>query len=238
MGELDCWIADGPQVHANLTALVVLCHGFGAGGDDLVPCASEMLASREARLGGVRFVLPAAPIEMDEIGVPGARAWWPIDFGELERAVMTGEVRDLRRQKPELLETRRGQLGRVLESAKHQWGVSDGRIVMGGFSQGAMVATDVALHWSAPLGGLIIWSGTLLDENAWRAAAPRHAGLRVVQSHGVLDPLLPFFVAEMLRDLLESAGLQVKFIPFHGPHMIPLTALEAATELVGEVASQ
>ena len=39
------------------------------------------------------------------------------------------------------------------------------------------------------------------------------AGLKVFQSHGQRDPLLPFFIAEALRDQLRQAGLAVEFCP-------------------------
>jgi phospholipase/carboxylesterase len=43
----------------------------------------------------------------------------------------------------------------------------------------------------------------------------------VFQSHGRLDPLLPFESAVALRGLLEEGGAQVDFVAFDGAHEIP-----------------
>ena len=50
-------------------------------------------------------------------------------------------------------------------------GLAPGRIVLGGFSQGAMVATDVALRLEEPPAALVVLSGTLLCQDEWRRRA-------------------------------------------------------------------
>ena len=84
-------------------------------------------------------------------------------------------------------------------------------------------------------GGLIIWSGTLLNEKVWKEkTADRSANHRfpVVQTHGKLDPILPFVAAEWLRDLLMGAGFKLNFQSFNGPHTIPPVGIELAAELI------
>jgi phospholipase/carboxylesterase len=61
---------------------------------------------------------------------------------------------------------------------------------------------------------------------------PPRKGLRVVQSHGRQDPLLPFSMAERLRDLLLANGLEVQWIPFNGGHGIPPAAIEGIEGLL------
>jgi len=99
-------------------------------------------------------------------------------------------------------------------------------VVLGGFSQGAMVTTDLALRQDEAPAALVILSGTLLAESEWRARAVRRKGLRVLQSHGRQDPILPFAEAVLLRDLLQESGLAVEFLPFDGPHTISEEALD------------
>ncbi len=105
-------------------------------------------------------------------------------------------------------------------------------MILGGFSQGAMLATDVALRLEEAPAGLIIWSGTLISEPEWRKRAPARRGLGVFQSHGRQDPLLPFLRAVALRDLLIEAGLEVDFLAFDGEHTIPLEALERTADFL------
>ena len=94
------------------------------------------------------------------------------------------------------------------------------RIVLGGFSQGSMLALDVALRTKRPLAGLVILSGTLLARDEWIPLMPTRKGLRVFQSHGTEDPILPFTIAEGLRSALTDAGMNVTFTKFRGGHGI------------------
>ena len=106
------------------------------------------------------------------------------------------------------------------------------RLVLGGFSQGAMLSTDVALRLVPPPSALVLFAGSLLNASVWRALAPGRKGLRVFQSHGLEDPLLSFQDAERVRDLLQGGGLTVDFMPFRGGHTLPLPALQRAAALL------
>ena len=77
------------------------------------------------------------------------------------------------------------------------------KVVLGGFSQGAMLACDTALREGPKLAGLVVLSGTLVAEAEWAALFPTLRGTPVFQSHGTFDPLLPFQAAAMLRDLIS-----------------------------------
>jgi phospholipase/carboxylesterase len=53
-----------------------------------------------------------------------------------------------------------------------------------------------------------------------------------VQSHGRHDPLLPFSIAQALRDDLTAAGAQVDWIEFAGGHEIPPPVLAGVSTLL------
>jgi phospholipase/carboxylesterase len=89
-----------------------------------------------------------------------------------------------------------------------------------------MLALDVALHDPRPLAGLVLLSGTLINRAGWEPRMKARAGLRVLQSHGTMDPLLPYRAAETLRDLLVAAGADLTWIAFPGGHEIPPPILE------------
>ena len=216
---------------------VVLCHGFGAPGTDLVPLASELLQRQPALAPRVRFVFPAAPLTLADFGWGEARAWFPIDLEAQIALRASGEAAraQLRAQVPEGLAQARRQLASCLEAVSQTSGLSPGRIVLGGFSQGAMVSTDLALRADEAPAALVILSGILLAEAEWRARAPRRKGLRVLQSHGRSDPILPYADGEALRDLLVQAGLQVEFVPFDGPHTIAWQALDRLGALLASL---
>lgn len=213
--------------------MVVLCHGFGAPGEDLVPLAAEYVRSRPPLEEHVQFVFPAAPLAIPE--VPGGRAWWPIDMLELQSAAIEGRFRDLRQSLPPQLPDARNRMFKLIDLLQEETGVPLSRFVLGGFSQGAMLATDVTLRLPEAPGALIIHSGTLLAEPEWKALAPRRAGLQVLQTHGTFDPLLPFESAIWLRDLLMQAGLKVSFYSFPGIHTIPGEAVQTSAQLIEEI---
>jgi phospholipase/carboxylesterase len=216
---------------------VVLCHGFGASGHDLVGLA-PYLVKQHPRLADVRFVFPAGPIDLGELGFGDARAWWMIDMVALQQlASKPDALREFRKLEPEGMADARKAVHALVMQLADATRLPMSKIVLGGFSQGAMIATDVALRLEEAPAGLVVLSGTLLLEDAWRAKATARAGLPVLQSHGTLDPVLPFAAAEWLAQLLRDAGMQHEFVPFTGGHTIPDGVLQKlGTFLEGRLA--
>lgn len=222
--------ADAPEL------LVVLCHGFGAAGDDLVPVAEHLLALRPGLGERVRFAFPAAPLELPEM-MPWfeARAWWHIDVDRIQRALAAGDLSGLRQERPDGLPSARRKLLRVVDEAARQAGLPLGRVVVGGFSQGAMLTTDLALRMEEAPAALAAFSGVLIQEDDWTRLAAGRRGLRVLQSHGRQDPVLPFIAGEWLRELLVSSGLDVQWLPFDGEHTIAPAGVQALGALLGSL---
>ena len=46
----------------------------------------------------------------------------------------------------------------------------------------------------------------------------RLSGTAVFQSHGTIDPILPYASAEALNQMLQNAGVENRFHSFKGPH--------------------
>ncbi len=208
----------------------ILCHGFGAPGDDLVSLASQF-RSAEPALKDMMFLFPAAPITLDLDPDFESRAWWEIDIEKIQQLAESGDARDLQHEHPPELPGCRETINKVIQHVHAQYDIDHRNIVVGGFSQGSMLATDVALRHEPALGGLIVWSGTLLCESDWRPLAGKNR-LPVFQSHGTLDPILPFENAVALCNLLSESGLKVVFTEFDGPHTIPLGAVEGTVRLL------
>src|SRR4051812_26121567 len=77
--------------------VVVLLHGFGASGTDLVSLWRVLDVPRHTR-----FVFPEAPIPL-EMGLGDSRAWWMIDLARIERAQHGDPVEALASEHPEAL---------------------------------------------------------------------------------------------------------------------------------------
>jgi len=237
-GRLSCRIVDTLPVGQSPELIVVLCHGFGAPGTDLVPLGAQLFHANP-RLGeSIRFLFPSGPLSLDEYGGMDGRAWWMIDMSRLTCAMERGELTDLRNDFPAGLPEARSRLLGLIDEVRSETGLPLSRFVLGGFSQGAMLATDVALRLPEAPAALCIWSGTLLCESAWKPLAPKRKGLRVLQSHGRQDPLLPFEAAGWLRDLLTDSGLDVEFMEFQGVHQIALAALQRFAALLDELTTR
>lgn len=199
--------------------LVVLLHGWAAPGDDLVPLADALEVPH-----GTRFLFPEGPLSID-MGFGESRAWWMIDVRQLNEHFATGRPRNLSREVPKGMAEARERVLALLEDAGKEFGAVPEQMVLGGFSQGAMLACDAALRSTHPFAGLAVLSGTVLARDEWLPLMSGRRGLRVLQSHGRSDNVLPYFLAEHLRDLLTDAGAVVDWVGFDGGHEIPETVL-------------
>lgn len=216
------------------SAVVVLCHGFGAPGEDLVGLA-QALCSLDPRLATVRFHFPAAPLSLEHFG-GDARAWWLIDFDTLARLRTASPevVREFRRREPDGMPAARSAILALVNEVMNSTGLPFSKLVLGGFSQGAMIATDVTLRLEEAPAALVALSGTLLLEAVWKQKAAARAALPVFQSHGRFDEVLSFDAARSLEALLRDAGLSVDFVAFDGGHGIPPEVLRALARFLGD----
>jgi phospholipase/carboxylesterase len=123
----------------------------------------------------------------------------------------------------------------AIKEIREATGLPMSRVVLAGFSQGSMISTDVALRLPEPPAALCVLSGALLCETEWRALAAKRGSLRVLQSHGRHDQILPFATGEWLRDLFQEAGFDVEFVPFHGGHTISYDVLHRLAALIAEL---
>ncbi len=238
LGGLTCRIISRLPEGTPPKLVVVLCHGFGAPGHDLVPIADELFDLCPALADSVEVIFPAAPLSLDEFGMPGGRAWWHIDMNELIGAIEHGNLRILRDRRPEGIDEARDLLLGLLDEVRQKTGLPSSRFVLGGFSQGSMLAVEAALNGAEPPGGLCLWSSTLVSEAQWRKNAARLKDIPIVQTHGRQDAILPFAAAIALRDLLTEAGANVNFLEFNGSHTITLPGLEALVELLKQQLDQ
>jgi phospholipase/carboxylesterase len=182
---------DGPRIEPRgaATALVVLLHGYGANGDDLIALADGW----QPRLPQAAFVAPNAPEEIP--GMPGALQWFPLTFrdpGERWRGVVATRP---------LLEA-------FLEAELERYRLGAGRLVLVGFSQGTMLALHVGLRRGAAPAAIVGYSGLLVG--------PEHQGEitarpPVLLIHGEADDLIPADALHMAREQLAAAGVQVEW---------------------------
>lgn len=217
--------------------LIVLCHGFGAPGDDLAAFGPELHSALPDLKMHARIVFPQGPLSLESMGWGDARAWWMIDMAKLQLSMHTGKLRDLRQDHPEGMDSARNHLVQLLKELQAETTVPWSRVILGGFSQGAMVTVEALRHLPEKIGGAILFSGTLINEPEWRQPSHNFPGLPILQSHGRSDVILPYSLALELRDLLVEQGAQVDFVEFNGGHGVPQPALRGAVKLIQGVLS-
>lgn len=219
ISELECVTAGSEQSKR----AVVLFHGFGANCHDLLGL-SEFIKPH----GGAKFYFPNGPLKVALGPMASGRAWFPIDMQAMEKAMQTGQFRDFQSHRPQGIEKSHELAHNFLQEIKKQ----HDQIIVGGFSQGAMLATDLILSSSIKAEHLLILSGAYLNKERWSKQAKALEPISFFQSHGENDPLLPFEGAKELFEDLTDCGHFGQFSGFRGGHEIPHSALSALSKFL------
>jgi phospholipase/carboxylesterase len=198
---------------------VVVLHGWGAPGDDLVPIAQLL------KRPGVRFFVPAAPLP--EVG--GGRAWWHLDPNARPPHAATDQPTPGFRPTPAVVAARQALQALIATVVDRH---APTTIALAGFSQGAMLAIDVALAGAPSVARVVAMSGVLLMDSVAALSAPRPSKPLFLLSHGRQDPVVPFAAGTSAKDLLEKHGFAVTWRPFAGGHEIPAPVLRDVEEFL------
>jgi phospholipase/carboxylesterase len=229
-GGLDCLVVRSESRAPRLAC--ILCHGFGAGGDDLLGLAEPLLQMVGERREDLALVFPAAVLSLAEQGFGMGRAWWWIDLDRLLNNPTPETLHAFRCVRPEGMSTASDHLQRAVLEIQQEWNLAPDQIALGGFSQGSMIATDAAMLLPTPPAALIIYSGALICESEWTAGAAKLTKTKIIQSHGRRDPILHVSQGQALKDALTAGGCTVKYLEFAGMHEIHPAAISATADLL------
>lgn len=201
---------------------VIFFHGYGANMHDLFPLWEIWHADK------FNWYFPNGVHSLN-MGYYEGRAWFSIDIAKLEEAIRTGRHREMKTTvPPELDETLKTLEGLVMElSKKHK------TIILGGFSQGAMCASHLAMNPNLKIDGLVLLSGSLLAEEKMPKVA---RAVPFYQSHGTQDPILSVDGARDLEQKLQSLNFQGKLQTFSGGHEIPPTVINGVRTFLHQFA--
>ena len=147
-----------------------------------------------------------------------------------------GAIATLIREEPPGLPEARQALSALVEEARTMvGGLALSRVVLAGFSQGAMTAMDLALHLEEPVAGVAMLSGAPIVVDTWAAKLPAKPGLKIFISHGRADPVLPFVASGWSKDLLTKGGADVTYHAHAGGHDLGPTTLPLLAEFWGSL---
>ena len=207
-------------------ATVIVLHGLGADGNDLVPIANELDLSAA---GVVRFVFPHAPVIPVTInGGYRMRAWYDILGADL-----------VQREDEKGLRSSLAQVEALIEREKAR-GIPASRIVLAGFSQGCAMALLTGLRHRERLAGVVGLSGYL--PLAATTAAERHdanVSTPIFLAHGRMDPVVPLDRAVASRDALLKLGYPVEWHEYPMEHSVCMEEIADLNRwLVGVLANK
>ena len=186
----------GPQSGGAARQLVVLLHGVGADGHDLIGLAPAWASA----LPDAAFVAPHGPEAYDN-QVPGGwsegagRQWFSLADRSAE-ALLAGAARAV------------PLLDAYVAAELERLGLALDAVALMGFSQGAMMALHAGLRRRPPPRGLLAYSGALLDSPDLLAACTGHPP--TLLAHGEGDEVVPFARAQAAEAALHRLGIPLQ----------------------------
>lgn len=182
----------GPSIKAasgQIRQLVILCHGYGADGNDLIGLAPHW----QDMLPDADFVAPNAPQRCD---AGFGYQWFPIsrlDPDELMRGI----------------ESAAPALNQFIDEELAKRGLDESALALVGFSQGTMMGLHVGLRRAKTPAAILGYSGAL--GGGERLAAEVTSRPPIMLIHGDSDDLLPVSRMHEAARQLGEAGLSVQW---------------------------
>ena len=187
-------------------ASIIWMHGLGADGHDFEPIVPELRLPESL---AVRFIFPNAPVRPVTINNGmRMRAWYDIfQFGggpEDDAGIRASQ-----------------QLIHELISREEKNGMSAGKILLAGFSQGGAIALQTALRYPERLAGVLALSTYLpLAPTLEKERAEANRDVPIFMAHGTYDDIIPLRRAEASKDLLLRSGYKVEWETYPMPHSV------------------
>jgi phospholipase/carboxylesterase len=190
MSKSDGLKLDGPrQAPASGGAakkLIILLHGYGADGNDLIGLAPHFASV----LPDAAFVSPNAPEPCGQ--APMGYQWWDIaDFSPEARASGADQAGPI--------------LNQFIDDELAAVGLDESSLALIGFSQGTMMSLHVGLRREKQLAAIVGFSGALVAPE--RLPAEIQTRPPVLLIHGDADPMLPVQNMTAAIEGLASAGI-------------------------------
>jgi len=185
---------NGPRIEAKsgkAKQLVVLLHGYGADGNDLIEIGRQW----RALLPDAAFVAPHAPEPC--AASPMGRQWFALTMRDPDErwrgVVKAGPIVDA-----------------FLDAELAKSGLDDSRLALVGFSQGTMLALHVGLRRRRAPAAILGYSGVLVGPehlSEAKARDARGAPPPILLAHGDQDQLIPFDALFDSAEELAKAGI-------------------------------
>ena len=200
-------------------AVVIWLHGLGADGHDFEPIVPQLQLPADLP---VRFVFPHAPeMAVTAFGGQRARAWF--DFGAGGDTDQAG----LKKSVSKIHDLIQNEIDN---------GVPAQRILLAGFSQGGVLALQVALCYPKCLAGILALSTFLADSEILASAkAEVNARIPILMCHGQQDMVLPMAMGKSAFESLKNAGYAIEWHEYPMGHEVCLEEIREISRWLQQV---
>lgn len=198
--------------------LLVLMHGVGSNEDDLFGLAPQVPAHFHV-------------LSLRAPNVMGARAYAWFEFG------VTAQGQRVINETQEAAS--RQTVAQTVAAAATQLGIAPGQVVVGGFSQGGIMALSLLLTQPALLQAAMVMHSRLLPQVLpLMATTEALLGKQLWVSHGLHDMVIPLASAHDIRDHAARLPLVLSYAEFPGAHEIRPAELQAAMQWLKVLSNQ
>jgi len=208
----------GPQ-DGDAKSLVVMLHGVGSNGKDLISLA-PMLA---AGLPDTKFISPDAPFACDMVppGYPDAYQWFSLQ--SYDPAPMLAGVQNAFPLVEEFIEA-------LIERIN----VPYSKLVLLGFSQGTMTSLYTAPRLKDTIAGILGYSGALLWEADTKSEDLKRMPVRLI--HGQADDVVPVKSWDHAMEVLQEHKYEVDGHTTPGlTHSIDQVGIDSGLEFLQKI---
>lgn len=198
-----------PKSGRPATQAVILLHGYGADGSDLISLGQHW----GQLLPDAMFIAPNAPDPCT--GSPFGFQWFALNVDRI-----AGRIEGAKTAAPILEE--------FLADLWAQTGIAPRQTILAGFSQGAMMALHVGTSLAEEVGGIIAFSGAFVAADGY--AENKFAKPPVTLIHGELDQVVDPDLSRQAATELTASGYEVSLhISANTAHGIAPDGLDFAT---------
>lgn len=194
-------------------ASVIWLHGLGADGNDFVPIVPELNIPSHLP---IRFIFPHAPMQAVTINNGYImRAWYDIVSLEINKHTDQNGISNAVTNITHLIE-------REMER-----GIPTNKIILAGFSQGAVIALSTGLTYPHTLGGILGLSGYLPAAEIFTKANSANKNTPIFLAHGTDDPIVPYFLGQTAHNSLLQYQYTVEWHSYPMGHSVCIEEIQS-----------
>ncbi len=201
--------------------IVVLLHGLGSNGRDLIGLAPEL----SQFLPNAIFISPDAPFACDMVppGYPDSYQWF---------SLQTRDPSDILRG----IKTATPILNTFLDNILEEYKLPASKLALVGFSQGTMMSLYAGPRYKNKIAGVLGYSGALFWEEGTKTEDLQNIPIHLI--HGEADDVVPVEAFHEANNVLKAHNFNATGYTQPGlPHSIDMKGIESGGAFLKKILS-